>query len=192
MFPSPLGLKIKIFLWSRNSQSNEKADRVLWLKEILKNKNLLPSVMTEHKSLHIFNFSLQPASQHNTLYGCQSHPCNSFRLYVMARNIHIHWQTSCVINQSLYSWHHHSQSAFKSLLWVGDLIRVPTRCKVHEVQSNVYTVLSLECVGLCQGGISIGTCVTPTFTTHSFRVLHKNQFAEIKDFFEFLCLYLIQ
>lgn len=54
----------------------------------------------------------------------------------------------------------------------------------HEVQGNLCTALSLECVGLCQGGISIGTYVTPTFTTHSSSVSTKICSQTKKVFFD--------
>lgn len=79
--------------------------------------------------------------------GCRSHPCNSLHLYLRASNAHIHWQTGCDIGITVHS------SLLTTLLWVAGSIWVHAGCTVHDVQGNFYTMLSLECAGLCQGGI---------------------------------------
>lgn len=79
--------------------------------------------------------------------GCRSHPCNSLHLCLRASNAHIHWQTGCDTGITVHS------SLLTTLLGVAGSICVHAGCTVHDVQGNVYTMLSLECAGLCQGGI---------------------------------------
>lgn len=74
----------------------------------------------------------------------------------------------------------HSQSS--ALCSVVDLSSLLTHY-AFQVQGNVCSVLSLECVGLCQGGTSIGTYVISTFTAHSISVLHKVSL-NFKDIFD--------
>lgn len=116
-------------------------------------------LVTEHIFLHSCNVLITTCFTAQHFSGQQSHLCNRFCRHLPASNVHIHWQTSGVCNlRVICSWHHHSLWAFRSLT-----SSVFTQmCCVHRVQGNFNRVLSLECVGLWQDGISTGNYGNPT------------------------------
>ena len=119
--------------------------QALWPPRKSKSKTVTTSCLVwrhwEHECLNtIWPFHNKP--RHSTTPSLDDrwcHPCNSSCLYLTANNVHIHSQTSCIINQRcggstqpqrsndkiFCSWHRRSQSTF---LQVSALSRWPYLC----------------------------------------------------------------